>query len=47
LGRSTWQERGKTALASLTKALEEFDLGKIHYGQIRDVAQIVAATASE
>jgi ParB family chromosome partitioning protein len=37
----------KAALASLIKALEEFDLGKIHYGQIRDAAQIVAATATE
>ena len=37
----------KAALASLIKALEDFDLGKIHYGQIRDAAQIVAATASE
>ncbi|HVA78915.1 MAG TPA: ParB N-terminal domain-containing protein [Candidatus Binataceae bacterium] len=37
----------KAALTSLIKALEDFDLGKIHYGQIRDAAQIVAATASE
>lgn len=36
----------KTALSGLVKALEEFDLGKIHYGQIRDAAQIVAATAT-
>ena len=35
----------KTALASLIKALEEFDLGKIHFGQIRDAAQIAAATS--
>ncbi len=26
-------------------ALEEFDLGKIHFGQIRDAAQIAAATS--
>ncbi len=35
----------KSALLSLVKALEEFDLGKIHFGQIRDAAQIVAATS--
>jgi ParB family chromosome partitioning protein len=35
----------KTALASLLKALEEFDLGKIHFGQIREAAQIAAATS--
>ena len=35
----------KAALASLIKALEEFDLGKIHFGQIRDAAQIAAATS--
>jgi ParB family chromosome partitioning protein len=31
--------------ASMIKALEEFDLGKIHFGQIRDAAQIAAATS--
>lgn len=35
------------ALNSLIKALSEFDLGKIHFGQIRDAAQIAAATATE
>ncbi len=35
----------KSALSSLVKALEEFDLGKIHFGQIRDAAQIAAATS--
>jgi hypothetical protein len=29
----------------MVKALEEFDLGKIHFGQIRDAAQIAAATS--
>jgi ParB family chromosome partitioning protein len=35
------------ALKSLIKSLSEFDLGKIHFGQIRDAAQIAAATATE
>jgi len=35
------------ALNSLIKALSEFDLGKIHFGQIRAAAQIAAATATE
>jgi ParB family chromosome partitioning protein len=35
----------KSALSSLVKALEEFDLGKIHFGQIREAAQIAAATS--
>jgi len=35
----------KSALSNLVKALEEFDLGKIHFGQIRDAAQIAAATS--
>jgi ParB family transcriptional regulator, chromosome partitioning protein len=35
----------KAALSSLVKALEEFDLGKIHFGQIREAAQIAAATS--
>ena len=35
------------ALKSLIKALSEFDLGKIHFGQIRAAAQIAAATTTE
>ena len=35
------------ALNSLIKALSEFDLGKIHFGQIRAAAQIAAATITE
>jgi len=35
----------KSALSSLVKSLEEFDLGKIHFGQIREAAQIAAATS--
>jgi len=37
----------KTALNSLIKALEEFDLARIHFGQIQAAAQIAAATAGE
>jgi len=37
----------KAAMASLTKSLEEFDLGKIHFGQIREAANIAAAVSSE
>jgi ParB family chromosome partitioning protein len=37
----------KSALASLLKALEEFDLAKINFGQVRSAAQIVAAASSE
>jgi len=37
----------KAALSSLTRALEEFDLGKIHFGQIQAAAQIAAASAAE
>jgi ParB family transcriptional regulator, chromosome partitioning protein len=37
----------RAALNSLVKALEEFDLGKINFGQIRSAAQIAAATAVE
>jgi ParB family chromosome partitioning protein len=37
----------KAALSSLIKALEEFDLGKIHFGQIQAAAQIAAASATE
>jgi len=35
----------KSALSSLVKSLEEFDLDKIHFGQIRAAAQIAAATS--
>ncbi|HUO05283.1 MAG TPA: ParB/RepB/Spo0J family partition protein [Candidatus Binataceae bacterium] len=35
----------KAALSSMVKALEEFDLGKIHFGQIQAAAQLVAATS--
>ena len=35
----------KAALTSLNKALESFDLSKIHFGQVREAAQIAAATA--
>lgn len=35
----------KSALNSLIKALEDFDLAKIHFGQVREAAQIAAATA--
>ena len=37
----------KAAMASLTKSLEEFDLGKIHFGQVREAATIAAAVSSE
>ena len=37
----------KSALGSLTKSLEEFDLGRIHFGQIRDAAAIAAAAGAE
>lgn len=37
----------KTAMASLTKSLEEFDLGKIHFGQVREAANLVAAAAAD
>jgi hypothetical protein len=37
----------KAALPSVTKSLEEFDLSKIHFGQVREVAIIVAAVSSE
>ena len=36
-----------SAMGSLIKALEEFDLGKIHFGQIREAATIAAAVSSE
>lgn len=35
----------KAALTSLCKGLEEFDLGKVHFGQLRDAATIAAASA--
>ncbi|HUA35910.1 MAG TPA: ParB N-terminal domain-containing protein [Candidatus Binataceae bacterium] len=35
----------KAALTSLNKELESFDLSKIHFGQVREAAQIAAATA--
>lgn len=37
----------KVAVGSLIKSLEEFDLGKIHFGQVRAAATIAAAAASE
>jgi len=37
----------KSAVGSLVKSLEEFDLGKIHFGQVRAAATIAAAAASE
>jgi len=37
----------KTAIGSLCKALEEFDLGKIHFGQIAGAAVTAAAMAGE
>jgi len=37
----------RAALNSLVKALEEFDLGKINFGQVRSAAQIAAASAVE
>jgi len=37
----------KTALNALVKSLEEFDLGKIHFGNIQAAAQIAAAGAVE
>jgi ParB family chromosome partitioning protein len=36
-----------SAMGSLIKALEEFDLGKIHFGQIREAATIAAAVSAE
>jgi ParB family chromosome partitioning protein len=37
----------KVAVGSLIKSLEEFDLGKIHFGQVRAAATIAAAASSE
>jgi hypothetical protein len=37
----------KAAMGSLTKSLEEFDLGKIHFGQVREAANLVAAASAE
>ncbi len=37
----------KAAMTSLTKSLEEFDLGKIHFGQVREAANLVAAASAD
>jgi ParB family transcriptional regulator, chromosome partitioning protein len=37
----------RAALNSLIKSLEEFDLGRIHFGQIQSAAQIAAAVSVE
>jgi ParB family transcriptional regulator, chromosome partitioning protein len=37
----------RAALNSLIKSLEEFDLGRIHFGQIQSAAQIAAAVSIE
>jgi ParB family chromosome partitioning protein len=37
----------RAALNSLVKALEEFDLSKIHFGQVQSAAQLVAAATVE
>jgi len=37
----------RAALNSMIKALEEFDLGKIHFGQIQSAAAVAAAAAVE
>ena len=37
----------RTALNGMIKALEEFDLGKIHFGQIQSAAAMVAAATLE
>ncbi|HTQ26444.1 MAG TPA: ParB/RepB/Spo0J family partition protein [Candidatus Binataceae bacterium] len=37
----------RTALNGMIKALEEFDLGKVHFGQIQSVAAMVAAATVE
>jgi hypothetical protein len=37
----------RAALTSLTRALEQFDLGKIHFGNVREAAAIAAATATD
>jgi ParB family chromosome partitioning protein len=37
----------RAALNSLLKALEDFDLGTVHFGQIQSAAQIAAAAAVE
>ncbi len=37
----------RAALNSMIKALEEFDLGKIHFGQIQSAAALVAAATVE
>jgi ParB family transcriptional regulator, chromosome partitioning protein len=37
----------KTTLSSLCKALEEFDLDKLHFGEIRTAAAMAAASATD
>ena len=37
----------RAALNSMIKTLEEFDLGKIHFGQIQSAAALVAASTIE
>jgi hypothetical protein len=37
----------RASLNSLIKALEDFDLGKIHFGQIQSAAALVAAASIE
>jgi ParB family chromosome partitioning protein len=37
----------KSALASLCKSLEEFDLARIHFGEVRNAAAIAAASATD
>jgi ParB family chromosome partitioning protein len=37
----------RAALNSLVKALEQFDLSKIHFGQVQSAAQIAAAVAAD
>jgi ParB family chromosome partitioning protein len=37
----------RTALNSMIKSLDEFDLGKIHFGQIQNAAAIAAASSIE
>ena len=37
----------RVALASFSRALEEFDLAKVHFGNVREAAAIAAATATD
>jgi ParB family chromosome partitioning protein len=37
----------RTALTSLSRALEEFDLAKVHFGNVREAAAIAAASATD